>query len=45
VDNLVAYLISVAAGITVAVFAKPLWLLLSGLAQMVFTALPKVSGK
>ena len=44
-DNLVAYLISVAAGITVAVFAKPLWLLLSGLAQMVFTALPKVSGK
>jgi hypothetical protein len=44
VENIVAYLISVAAGVTVAVLAKPVWLLFSGLARMLSTDFPRLSG-
>jgi hypothetical protein len=44
-DNLVAYLISLAAGVTITVLAKPVWLLISGLAQMFFSDLPRISGE
>lgn len=43
-ENIVDYLIAVAAGVTVTVLAKPVWLLFSGLARMVFSDLPRVSG-
>lgn len=45
VDNFVAYLISIAAGVTVTVLARPAWLLISGVAQMVFSDLPRISGR
>ena len=44
-ENFTAYLISVAAGITVTVLAKPVWLLISGFAQMIFSDLPDISGE
>lgn len=44
-ENFMTYFISVAAGITVAALAKPLWLLTSGLARMVISDLPKISGR
>ena len=44
-ENLTSYLISVAAGITVAIIARPLWLMFSGLLQLLFADLPKISGE
>ena len=43
--NFTAYPISVVAGITVTVLAKPAWLLISGFAQMIFSDLPHISGE
>jgi len=43
-DHLVSYLVSLAAGITLTILAKPTWLLLSGFIQSLFADLPKVSG-
>lgn len=44
-ENLEGYLISIAGTITVMALKKPLWLLISGLAKMLFSDLPHVSGK
>lgn len=43
-DNVIAYGISVLAGATVALLARPAWLLLSGLAGLIFADLPRVAG-
>lgn len=43
-DNLLAYVISLLAGVTVALVARPAWLLLSGLAGIVFSDLPQLTG-
>lgn len=44
-DNLVAYIISIAASITVTLFRRPLWLLISGAVKMWLSDLPRISGK
>jgi hypothetical protein len=44
-DYLASYIISVLAGITVGLLAKPAWYLLSGLAMLVFSHLPNISGE
>lgn len=43
-DTFTTYFISVVAGLTVAVIAKPGWLLISGLSMMIFSDLPKIAG-
>lgn len=41
---MVAYLISIAAGITLTLLGKPGWLVISGLFQILFSDFPRVSG-
>lgn len=44
-DAFTAYFVSVLAGLTAGIIAKPGWLLVSGLFRMLFSDLPNISGR